>query len=97
MTKIINLLFSKQGLLLFLLRPQGLQLFFNSLLKPQGLFLFFNSKKKEAKNAAAYGKKLKINVFSKNRELASLRQHGFLDEKIIDFLNAFFLRREYSQ
>jgi len=30
------------------------------LLKPQGPFLFFNSKKKEAKNAAAYGKKLKI-------------------------------------
>jgi len=33
------------------------------LLKPHGLFLFFNSKKKEAKNAAAYGKSLKINVF----------------------------------
>jgi hypothetical protein len=31
--------------------------------------------------------------FSKNRELASLEQHGFLNEKPIDFLNAFFLRR----
>ena len=35
-------------------------------------------------------------VFSKNSELASLRQHGFLNEKSIDFLNAFFLRRKYS-
>jgi hypothetical protein len=32
--------------------------------------------------------------FSKNRELASLRQHGFFHEKPIDFLNAIFLRRE---
>jgi hypothetical protein len=31
--------------------------------------------------------------FSKNRELATLRQHGFLYEKTTDFLNAFFLRR----
>jgi hypothetical protein len=31
--------------------------------------------------------------FSKNRELASLKQHGFLNEKIIDFLNAFSIRR----
>jgi hypothetical protein len=29
--------------------------------------------------------------FSKNRELASLKQHGFLNEKTIDFLNAFSL------
>jgi hypothetical protein len=35
-------------------------------------------------------------VFSKNRELASLRQHGFPDEKNFDFLNAFFLRRGKS-
>jgi hypothetical protein len=33
-------------------------------------------------------------LFPKNRELASLEQHGFLDEKSIAFLNAFFLRRE---
>jgi hypothetical protein len=30
--------------------------------------------------------------FSKNRELASLEQHGFLNEKTIDFLYAFFIR-----
>jgi hypothetical protein len=33
-------------------------------------------------------------LFSKNRELASLEQPGFLNEKSFDFLNAFFLRRE---
>jgi hypothetical protein len=33
-------------------------------------------------------------IFSKNRELASLEQHGFFDEKTIDFLNAFLVRRE---
>jgi hypothetical protein len=33
-------------------------------------------------------------IFSKNRELASLEQHDFFNEKPIDFLNAFFIRRE---
>jgi hypothetical protein len=33
-------------------------------------------------------------IFSKNRELASLEQPGFLNEKTIAFLNAFFIRRE---
>ena len=28
---------------------------------------------------------------SKNRELAALKQHGFLNEKTIDFFNAFYL------
>jgi hypothetical protein len=32
--------------------------------------------------------------FSKNRELAPLEQHGFLNEKTIDFLDAFLVRRE---
>ncbi|MGF1587579.1 MAG: hypothetical protein ACFCUM_19875 [Bacteroidales bacterium] len=32
-------------------------------------------------------------VIPKNRELARLRQPGFLNEKTIDFLNAIFLRR----
>jgi hypothetical protein len=31
-------------------------------------------------------------IFSKNRELASLGQPGFLNEKTIDFFNAFFIR-----
>jgi hypothetical protein len=33
-------------------------------------------------------------IFSKNRELASLKQHGFLNEKTIDFLDAFSIRRD---
>jgi hypothetical protein len=32
-------------------------------------------------------------IFSKNRELASLKQPGFLNEKTIGFLNAIFIRR----
>jgi hypothetical protein len=32
-------------------------------------------------------------IFSKNRELASLKQPGFLNEKTIDFFNAFSIRR----
>lgn len=32
--------------------------------------------------------------FSKNRELATLKQHGFLNEKSINSLYAFFLRRK---
>jgi hypothetical protein len=35
-------------------------------------------------------------IFSKNRELASLEQPGFFNEKTTDFLNAFFIRREDS-
>ena len=57
------------------------------------LFLFFCSKKKEAKNAAATVISGKSHLLSKIRELASLRQPGFLNDHKFDFLTGNSFRR----
>ncbi len=57
------------------------------------IFLFFCSKKKEAKNAAATVISGKSHLLSKIRELASLRQPGFLNDHKFDFLTGNSLRQ----
>ena len=60
-------------------------------LKPDGLFLFFNSKKKEAKNAAAAEKiaKNQIIPLKENNSLCSNR-FSFLTFHDLIFLTHFF-------
>jgi hypothetical protein len=63
----------------------------SNLLKPYGCHFFSTAKKSDQKMPRLRKKAKNHGFFSKNRELAKLRQHGFLNEKKPDFLNVFFL------